>query len=309
MPFTNIDLFSILGSLGGFTLIYYGSKRLKLKRLIEDTPTSRLKSMSIGLVEVKGQVRPAFQIETPFNHTPCCYYRYRVQEYRRNSKGRGHWVVILEGDSHQYSFFLEDESGAALILPKNAEFDLAWNKVYESGSMLSAPPPHIVEFLLTKDIKVQGWIFSKTIKVEEAHLFENQPLYILGYANSWKLGKDSGEAKQIKYFIWNKELVNLKKDMKRLFREFDLNKDGKIDADEWEIAKKKMAEKAKEKFQAQMHNLMQIEHGPKGGIFYISEKSEAELLSRFGKSSFFSILGGAVLSIGGIVWFLYRFFV
>ncbi|MBI5787487.1 MAG: hypothetical protein HZA78_01335 [Candidatus Schekmanbacteria bacterium] len=306
VDYTAVHLFSLFFGVLGLVLLYLGAKSLRLKRLIEDLPTSRLKSMSLGLVEVKGRVHPVFQIKTPFTDIPCAYYRYRVMEYRKREDD-GTWVPILEGDSSQYTFLVEDDSGYALVLPKDAEADLAYHAVFQSDSSKNPPPDHIVEFLSGRHSSVKDWISRKVIKVEEACLKEEQTIYLLGYAQSWKITQDSVEAKQIERLMWHKEITRLKKDGTRL-KEFDSNQDGKIDAREWETAKKKTAVQVKEKFSAQIHGLMQIEHGPKGSIFHLSEKSERESLTNLGKMAFSFITAGAVFSLGSITWFLYRFF-
>jgi len=56
-------------TLGGAAFIYGGFYKLRRFRLIADTPTSKIRSMAIGLVEIKGQVIPEQTVETPFYAT------------------------------------------------------------------------------------------------------------------------------------------------------------------------------------------------------------------------------------------------
>ena len=52
-------------------LVYYW-KSTKRKRLIEDTPTSKVKGVFIGLNEVKGTVELRYPLQSYLNESPCC---------------------------------------------------------------------------------------------------------------------------------------------------------------------------------------------------------------------------------------------
>ena len=68
----------------GFSL--YGFERfLRLqarRRLMQDTPTSRIRSAAQGYVEFEGWAEnsPARPIFSPLTHTACTRYRYKVEE-------------------------------------------------------------------------------------------------------------------------------------------------------------------------------------------------------------------------------------
>ncbi|MBT5123483.1 MAG: hypothetical protein HOM32_02650, partial [Planctomycetaceae bacterium] len=61
-------------------LVYYW-KSTKRKRLIEDTPTSKVKGVFIGLNEVKGSVELRYPLQSYLNESPCCWYKYSIEEH------------------------------------------------------------------------------------------------------------------------------------------------------------------------------------------------------------------------------------
>ena len=65
------------GILGGLALFGAGFRAWRRLRLIEDTPTSRVRSMALGRVELAGSAVGKADLEAPFTGTPCVYYRYR----------------------------------------------------------------------------------------------------------------------------------------------------------------------------------------------------------------------------------------
>jgi len=53
----DVILILVILFLGGLFLVYLGFWRLKLKRQIENTPTSKIRSLAIGLIEIQGNVQ------------------------------------------------------------------------------------------------------------------------------------------------------------------------------------------------------------------------------------------------------------
>ena len=95
----------------GIFLFYMGFKWKKQKRLIEDTPTSKVRSLAMGRVEVFGAVQKARKIfQSPFSGTNCVWCKWMVEEYRRQGK-HSRWVTIASGLLSDY-FYLKDDTGS-----------------------------------------------------------------------------------------------------------------------------------------------------------------------------------------------------
>jgi len=107
----------------GAVLFFLGFRWLKRKRLIEGTPTSKVRSLAMGLAEVNGKVVKGAEIlKGPLSQKDCVYYKYTVEEYRRSGKN-SHWVTIEQVEKGVH-FFLEDDTGAVLVDPARAEVDV-----------------------------------------------------------------------------------------------------------------------------------------------------------------------------------------
>ena len=101
----------------GTVMFWSGFKKIKRKRMMESTATSKISSLAVGFSEIKGRTREKEIVTSPFSNTPCVYYKFLVDEHDRNWKDR------KKGSSNNY-FYLEDETGRVEISPKNAEIDL-----------------------------------------------------------------------------------------------------------------------------------------------------------------------------------------
>jgi hypothetical protein len=129
----------------GFT--YLGFRFAKLKRMIENVPTSATLGVTYGIAEIKGKVivsdpvknePSAKQLESsnltgPVTHRNCVWYRYLVEERRGSGKKR-RWVTISD-ETHSVGFYCEDQHGKLAIDPKGAEIITRHKKVESRGGM------------------------------------------------------------------------------------------------------------------------------------------------------------------------------
>ena len=98
--FWTFAIILVLLTVGGFIGAFYFFLR---KRIIEDTPTSRITSAAQGYVELSGvgKLMDGSTITGPLTGIPCTWYQYTVEEYRSSGK-KSHWITIDQGisDSH-----------------------------------------------------------------------------------------------------------------------------------------------------------------------------------------------------------------
>ncbi|HJX05282.1 MAG TPA: GIDE domain-containing protein [Candidatus Nanoarchaeia archaeon] len=166
----------------GITLFVGGFKSLRQKRLIESTPTSKVRSIAMGLVEVYGEVVPAKKklLKSPLTGKDCVYYKYQVEEYRRSGKS-SRWVVI---DSFQEGthFFLKDDTGCVLVEPAGANVDIPADFTCRSGAG-RVIPDSVKGFMTKKNLPYKsGMFFSKELKFTEYLIEPKDKLYIMGTA-------------------------------------------------------------------------------------------------------------------------------
>ena len=177
-----IILPSMIGFIWSAVTFYNGLKAFRFKRIVENTPTSKVRSIAMGFVEVYGEaVLFGEKLMSPLSKNDCVYYKYKVREERGSGKNR-YWVTLEEGESKS-PFYLKDETGQVLIDPAGAKIDIPKGFQFRSGTLSGDPPKTVMEFLNLKGIKHDGLFgFNKGMSFEEIYIAPGDKLYILGTA-------------------------------------------------------------------------------------------------------------------------------
>ena len=112
---------------------YFGFRRIKTKRYIENIPTSLSSGLAYGPSEIKGKVNFSdnISLKGPETGTNCVYYRHKITEKRTNGKKTR--TVVIKDESHHVPFFCKDREGMTLINPEGAEITAALKKKRKSG--------------------------------------------------------------------------------------------------------------------------------------------------------------------------------
>ncbi|WP_409523984.1 LemA family protein [Nitrincola sp. MINF-07-Sa-05] len=102
----------------------FGFRRVHLKRMIENLPTTPVQGVTYGLTEVSGKAilpTDSVLLRGPLTDRPCLSYIYRVEEKRRS--GKKHKWVTIQLDSELHPFWLTDgESKAHVeVVPQDSE--------------------------------------------------------------------------------------------------------------------------------------------------------------------------------------------
>jgi len=190
-------IYSIVGFFVGLWFFYKGFKKLKLKRTIENMPTSNIRSLAIGLVEIYAAVLPYQELlkskitnfgqtiskeilKSPFSQKECLYYKYTVERYVRSRKS-SYWVMVTQGTAGKY-MLVKDKTGTVLVDIEKAELDIPMDTEY-SSSLGKDPPVVVLNFLKANKISYEGWLGGNhTMRYREYYIFPSDKLYILGTA-------------------------------------------------------------------------------------------------------------------------------
>lgn len=94
-------------------------RRLKVKRLIENLPTTPVKGVVVGATELTGTAvaEPAW-LTSRYATKRCCWFKYVTKEKRGSGKN-SRWVTIESGEEH-VPFLLRDASGEIRVHPAQA---------------------------------------------------------------------------------------------------------------------------------------------------------------------------------------------
>ena len=171
-------IIALLGALAGIYLFFRGFRVLQRRRLIRDTPTSKIRSASIGLVEVSGLATGPYTMKAPITNLPCYYYRSMVWQWKQAGKNK-EWVKIIDESLH-LPFYLDDNTGRVLVNPQGAELDIHRDFQEEySPSLFSDKdfiPVNVSSFLARHGLGND----REKIKVEEYCIKPKNALFILG---------------------------------------------------------------------------------------------------------------------------------
>ena len=172
-------------------------------RQIHDLPTSKVASAAQGYVELAGHADmvEGELISSQLSATPCCWYSYEIEEKTSNDK----WQTVDSGKSVKH-FFLVDNTGRCVISPDGAEVLTRDHKSWQEG-----------------DRRYNEWL-----------LLPKGVLYAIGeFATSTAAAISTRDERADTGAL----LAEWKQDQKQLLERFDLDRDGKVDMKEWELAR------------------------------------------------------------------------
>jgi hypothetical protein len=176
IPITELWLWAAVGAVGGLVLFYRGFKILQRKRLILNTPTSKIRSASLGLVEVSGLAVGPYTIQAPVSSKACYYYRTLAWELQKSDKHQK-WKKVADESLH-VPFYLNDGTGLLMVNPHGAETDLHrdFRKEYSNSFFSTEEMPQAVrQFLLRYGVSGEH-----KVRLEEYCIKPKNALFILG---------------------------------------------------------------------------------------------------------------------------------
>ena len=166
-----------VGFCAGIGLFIYGFKLLQRRRLILDTPFSKIRSAAMGMVEVSGLAVGPYTMIAPITARPCYYYRTLVWEYKQRGKNK-EWVKVA-GECMHVPFFVDDNTGRMLVDPRGADLDLHCDfeeQFCDSFFTVKESAPDNVRNFLGR----HGIVTNNKIKVQEYCIKPKNSLFILG---------------------------------------------------------------------------------------------------------------------------------
>lgn len=169
-------IWPVVGIAGGLYLFVVGFKMLQRKRLILNTPTSKIRSASLGLVEVNGLAVGPYTLNAPVTGLPCYFYRTQAWELRKSGKNN-EWQQVADESLH-VPFYLDDNTGRLLINPQGAELDLHrdFHEEYSSSIFFEKEMPDRVRQFLMR-YAVSG---DRRVRIDEHCIKPKNFLFILG---------------------------------------------------------------------------------------------------------------------------------
>lgn len=271
---------------------------LHRKRLIEDMPTSALRSAAQGYVEVEGIARlmEGPPIISPLSGTRCVWWRYKVEKKQRQHGGgrsRTSWVTVDRGLSDD-SFLLDDGTGKCVVDPAGASvIPAVTRRWYGRG-----PRP---------DVSFEaGRGFWRSIfcdyRYTEELIFAAREVYALGTFRTQAASESFDEQLDVK------ELLQKWKHDPKMMALFDVDKDGSVNMKEWEAARRMAIEQVRREHVAraveQAADLHILARPRDKRPFILSGIPQAALVRRYTVQAM-ACIGGSTFAAGFALWTLH----
>lgn len=266
----------------GTGFLIHGIELIARKRLIENTPTSHVRSMAMGFVELIGTARQKYSVRLPYLLIPCVYYRYRLMECRESNRA-SFWIQVGYGCSGPVPFYLEDPTGRVLVDPKGAIIEGIVREEITSAALLY----------------LGGTPVPPNQKVVIDYIPEGFTTYIYGIARP----------KIQKVNLRKKRVVERLRELKRSpgeLKKYDKNRNGRIDPDEWSEVCASIQQQVdaeflfgEEKSCAVEEVVVSSDYRP--GRFYIRGEDEKAVLKNLYYRSIVATLAGLVILVVGLV--------
>jgi len=288
-----VPLLLLAGLVGGVFLFFYGFRSWRRMRLIQDTPTSKVRSLALGRVELHGRALGKGELIAPFTGRPCVHYRYLVEEEIRSGRRR-RWRTVARGSSEAWPFSLEDDTGRVLVDPQGATVDLA--RDYRAIDPPGTGPAGA--FLEEQGIRTTGLLgLRKRLRLSEWHIAPGETVYVLGVA------RERGGIVHERRVRIAEKLAALKSDPEAMAH-LDTDGDGRVSAEEWEVARRLAVGEVEREGVEDRVVVTGDEHGRTP--FYISDRDERRILGKHRLLTVGGVFGGALLALLGLAGLLHR---
>ena len=282
---------------GAVYSFWYAFKAWAKNRVIEDTPTSRVRSAAQGYVELSGQgLLPAdSHNKGPLTGMPCTWWRYKIEERGYNGRSRS-WSTVDSGTS-EAPFLLDDGTGQCLIDPRGAEVYTSARDVWYGQS--AWPEMHI-----PNGTGIFGWLVDTFMtgkyRYTEHRLQPREHVYAIGAFRS--VGGISIESPD---GAMGELLREWKRDQSTLLARFDSNHDGTLSSAEWDLARaaarKQVLDGRAAVARPPSVNVME---DPMDGRSFLLAASDGESLARRFRRRALAGIGGFVGSSAALTWML-----
>lgn len=193
---------------------------LRKARMIEDMPTSRIRSAAQGYIEIEGHARllPGPPVISPLSRQPCAWWSYTIKHYDSTHRK---WSVV-ESETSGELFVISDTTGDCIVDPEGAQVTPSLQRSWRGRSAR----PNIIP-------KKTEWISFGDYAYTEKQIRIGDFLYATGLFRTQAAILELNEDQDVRAL-----LSEWKRDQRELLQRFDANKDGRIDLEEWETVRR-----------------------------------------------------------------------
>jgi hypothetical protein len=176
----------------GLYIIYNGFNTWQRMRLIQDTPTEKVRSAAVGRTELTGTGKPIDgPLERPFTSGDCLVATYEIEEWEEDDDDNGgNWETVESGALVE-PFHIDDGTGQMRVEPEeDATFEIEGNRNRIRIGSTEEEPPEIQAFLREHTNQsvgsdgLSGLVFGEQRRYTERYIEPGEELYLFGAAES-----------------------------------------------------------------------------------------------------------------------------
>jgi hypothetical protein len=173
----HLTILSSIAIAGGLYFFFLGFHLLARKRLLLATPTSKIRSAAMGLVEINGFAAGPYTVSAPITGKPC--FLYHTAAWQQSNRKKQEWKKVADETLH-VPFFINDSTGQLLIEPLGADLDLQrdFREEYDASFFslnLDDVPPRVSVFLSR-----HGIVPGRRLRIEECAIKTEDKLFVTG---------------------------------------------------------------------------------------------------------------------------------
>jgi hypothetical protein len=274
-------------------LLFGAFANLKKARVIEDVPTSKIRSAHQGYVELLGVARAheGATAAAALTGEQCLWFDYKIERYQGGKNSD--WTVVEKGSSDTL-FALHDGTGECLVDPRGSDVIGAIRKRWTG---------YLRHPARTQETSLVGRLRRQRYRYTERRILAGQPLYAIGWFHTMHADNAQTQADNYKARL----IAEWKQDYDALLARFDLNNDGNIDQAEWERARREAARQA-DSYVAEHYdaNDISIIGKPENGQAYILSTSDPQDMTRRFRRNTAGMLAGGLMIAAFAAWFAFN---
>lgn len=277
---------------------WYAFRWLHVARMVEDTPTSRIRSAAQGYVELGGRCRAldGSRNLAPLTQRPCVWWRYRVQ--RRTGSGspgkrRATWQTVNSGRSEQ-PFLLEDGTGECIVQPSGAEILTGESTTWYGDTPWPTGPMG----------QPRNPFGEREYRYYEERIYEHEHVYVLGQFRTHTAAGQRDLQAEVTAL-----LAEWKQDQAQLAERFDADGDGHVSLEEWERARQEARDAVTQRHLDRPAGaaLNVLGRPDSGHLFLIAAFNETDVARRYRRRAILAFAGFAV-AVYALGWLLQGIF-
>jgi hypothetical protein len=175
----------------GFWCFRKGIIGLRDALAVANTPTAKVSSAAMGLVELEGRAVTQRPVPAVVTGVPCVWWSMQVEVWQKRTSGRhrgSHWVQVMARSGGKVdTLWLEDDTGRMPVWLRGADLLLS-EDVWEKGK--NELPPGGIQLLAGSAF---DWAGTKRVRVREQRMEADGHVYVLGTLDEAHRLQNTGE--------------------------------------------------------------------------------------------------------------------